>query len=98
VPRPRAEVPRIHQVLIRLTADEYETLAAVAGLERTTPNQFLYSQVADLMRRLRTDPLVEQQIALTAQYQAREAEVIAMPPRLPLQPGGASRRLGEDGR
>src|SRR5690348_10339526 len=69
MPRPRAEEPRSEQLLIRLTAEQYEILRSLAHLEGVkSPNRMAYDVLVKRLEQARQDPLIKADIQNRAAY------------------------------
>lgn len=75
MPRPRSSNPRIHQLLLRLTADEWDVLTALAHLnEAKSANDFAYLMLQRRLKQASNDPLVQADIANRRAFSARATE------------------------
>jgi len=83
MPRPRSRNPRDQQLLMRLMADQWTVLVAVAHLSGArSPNEFAYDLLTRRLDQAARDPLVQADIANRKAYAARAApEVVALPDR-----------------
>jgi len=83
MPRPRSPNPRNHQLLIRLTSDQWDLLVALAHLsEARSPNDFAYSLLTRRLDQAADDPLVQADIANRQAFAARATtEVVQLPVR-----------------
>lgn len=75
----RATSPRDQQLLVRLTAEYYDVLTAVAHLERVTPNAYAYRVLAGHLERLTDEPHVRSDLDNRREYAEARATVEALP-------------------
>lgn len=90
MPRPKAEERRDRQVLLRLTARQYEVLDAVAHLTRQTPNAYAHQVLIDHLAGMAHDQHVIADIANRAAFDASGTH--ATPLRGRKQRGSAGRQ------
>lgn len=70
--RPKAKNPRRHQVLIRVTSQQQQLLEAAAALHRCTVSAYVHSLVDQNLSAIDKDPLVQRQLRLFEEFQARQ--------------------------
>ncbi len=68
MPKPKAQEPREHQLLIRLTARQQAVLESVAHLERATPNQYAHQVLVDHLANMTSNPRVLADLENRAAY------------------------------
>lgn len=73
MPRPKADEPRDHPLLIRLTARQVEVLQSVAHLARTTPNSYLHQLLVEHLATMVNNSHVKADLENRAAFDAEAA-------------------------
>jgi len=73
MPRPKATEPRDQQLLLRLTARQYEMLESVAHLERSTTNAYVHQLLVGHLTTMANNRRVKADVANRAAYDADAA-------------------------
>ena len=74
MPRPKSTSPRTEQILLRVTADEFEVLDAVGHLERQSVNAYVYGLIQSHVRSLRSNKFVNADLDNRRRYQTGSAQ------------------------
>lgn len=82
MPRPRAQEPRDKQLLLRLTARQYEVLESVAHLERTTANAYAHQALVEHLAGVVRSPRVQADLKNRAAYDLELAPVRTLTGRM----------------
>lgn len=78
MPRPKATDPRDRQLLLRLTARQFDVLESVAHLERATPNSYAHQVLVEHLSAMADNPRVKADLANRAAYSAGAVAAIPM--------------------
>jgi len=69
---------RSHQLLLRLTGDEFDVLDAAAHLNRVTPNSYAYDLLRTHIERLATDEFIKNDLQNRQEFAQAQASTVPL--------------------
>jgi hypothetical protein len=69
---------RVEQLLLRLTAAEFDVLDAAAHLRQLTPNAYAYDLLRTHLARLSTDEFVQEDLRNRQRFEQTQASTVAL--------------------